>query len=80
MAKKEKTVSEGTWVYYHGSLVTKHGYMRVVGTHEPYHKIHENDNVRYMLMYGPKFTQFVENARRESFTVVSKKTGMPKTD
>lgn len=76
----DDVVKEGTWVYYHGSITEKHGYMRVIGNHKPYAKIHPGDNVRYMLMYGPKFTQFVENVRRESFTVVSKKTGMPKTD
>ncbi len=60
----------GTWVYYHGSIEGKHGYMRVVTSHQPYSPLHGEDVVRYVLQYGPKMRQYLENVRPESFTIV----------
>lgn len=59
-----------TWVYYHGSITDRHGYMRVVNTHAAYNKISDDDTTRYVLKYSPKFRGYLENVRPNSFSMI----------
>jgi len=66
------TVANGVTVRYHGSLKHYHGMMMTVeGTHkERVDTGGEYSPIRYILRYGPKLSQYLENVRPESFTVL----------
>jgi len=67
-----KQVRKGTLVRYHGSLYTYVGKtMTVEDIHPCYGGTTDADGnvvMKYCLRYGPKFRQYIDNIRRESFT------------
>lgn len=75
-----ETLDNGQWVYYHGSVTNRHGYMRVVNNHPPYSKISDDDTVRYVLQYSPAFRGYLENVRPNSFSIISIFSGLQISD
>ena len=64
-------VPNGTRVQYHGSLTHYHGEMIVGDFHrEMIDTNGEYSPVRYILVYGPKMGDYLQNVRPESFTVI----------
>jgi hypothetical protein len=71
MAEHTKIVPTGTVVRYHGSLRHYHGEMVVHDFHrEMVDTAGQYSPVRYILVYGSKPGDYLQNVRPESFTVV----------
>jgi hypothetical protein len=64
----EDTIPNGRLVRYHGSLAAYYGRtMFVAGSYLDYG---DQGGTKYVLQYGSKANEIIENIRRESFTLL----------